>query len=362
MKKLFIAAAVMAALIFSVAPSQALNCINDDVPGVNPLLPFFLVEKTSGLDTLFVIQEVGGEVGTGTGKITHGKTKGVLHWILRNYKSAEVVNDKIPYTPDDVVSISVRDILNTYLSTGELASLEITLGGKTYYTGYFDFENSFYFSSLATVSEINNLVAFIYLVDLQNGWAAATTAPVFEDGYYGSLLATQYQSYLSTWSATAQLLEQYDGVGYATSFQRERGGAPTAAATSVSYFRLLPRYFLKDGNANTWIPIWSSTNKKSGTVYTFPVTIYIYDEDEDVFSKTINIPYELNWFDIRTVLPASTTAAAGWVDIPMPSGGLAAGVQWLAFSYQTASSSSVGANWSTLYGVHRDVGTLVYPS
>jgi hypothetical protein len=358
MKKLFIAVAVMAALIFSVAPSQALNSINDDVPGVNPLLPFFLVEKGGGLDTLFVIQEVGGEVGT----ITHGKTKGVLHWILRNYKSGEVVNDKIPYTPDDVIPISVRDILTTYLSTGELASLEITLGGTTYYTGYFDFENSWYFNANSNAANVNNLVSFIYLVDLNNGWAAATTGPVFEDGLYGLLDYRQFFTYPSVYGP--QQLENFDGPGYAVSFDRERGYV-VPAGNNVDKFRLLPRYFLKDGNANTWIPIWSSTNKTTATgVFTYPVTIYVYDEDEDVFSKVINIPYELNWFDIRTVLPAGTTSAAGWVDIPIPNyGGNRDGryteVQWLAYSYQTASSASVGANWSTLYGVHRDVGTIV---
>jgi len=356
MKKLFIAVAVMAALIFSVAPSQALNCINDDVPGVNPLLPFFLVEKGSGLDTLFVVQEVGGQVGT----IIHGKTKGVLHWILRNYKSAEVVDDQIPYTPDDVVSISVRDILNSYLSAGELAALEITLGGKTYYTGYFDFENSWYFNANSNATNVNNLVAFIYVVDLANGWAAASTAPVFEDGLYGALDARQWFSYPSVFGV--QQLENFDGPGYAVSFSRERGQQP-GAGTSVSKFRLLPRYFLKDGNANTWIPIWSSTNKTVGTAYSYPVTVYVYDEDEDVFSKVINIPYELNWFDVRTVLPASTTSAAGWVDIPLPNlggnrDGRATEVQWVSYSYQTASSASVGANWSTLYGVHRDIGTI----
>jgi hypothetical protein len=356
MKKIFIGLAVLAALIFSVAPSQALNSINDDVPGVNPLLPFFLVEKGSGLDTLFVIQEVGGQVGT----ITHGKTKGILHWILRNYKSVEVVNDQIPYTPDDVVPISVRDVLNAYLSAGELASLEITLGGKTYYTGYFDFENSWYFNANSNATNVNNLVAFIYLVDLQNGWAAASTAPVFEDGLYGNLDPRQYFAYGSFFGT--QYLENFDGPGYAVSFARERNLAP-GVGTSVSKFRLLPRYFLKDGNANTWIPIWSSTNKTVGTAYTYPVTVYVYDEDEDVFSKVINIPYELNWFDVRTVLPASTTSAAGWVDIPLPNlggnrDGRATEVQWVSYSYQTASSASVGANWSTLYGVHRDIGTI----
>jgi hypothetical protein len=369
MKKIFIGLAVMAALLISVAPSMALIGIDDNVPGVNPLLPFFLVDKADyageGLDTLFVAQEIGGDVGT----ITQGKVKGALHWVLRNYKSAEVVDDTIPYTPNDVIAISVKDVLKAYLTSAELTGLETTIGGRTFYTGYMNFENSWYFSTYRDDKgeSANNFVAFMYVVDLPNGWAAANTAPVFEDASDTGYNENQQFTYTSAKYGDVYTLEPYSGPAYAVSRSREMGNNIDPDPGMVDSFKLLPRFFLKDANAETWIPIWSSDNKAVDTgVYSFPITVLIYDNDEDVFSKPINIPYELNWFDIRTVVPEGWTTG-GWVDIPIPDLSKGAitepnrngrdGTQWLAYSYQTASAAGMG-NWSVLTGVHREIGTF----
>ena len=107
MKKLFTLLAFVAALIFSVAPSQALIGMPDDVPGVDPHLPFFLVDKAgyasnTGLDTLIVIQEVGGEG-------TQFKTSGSIHIVIRDKKSRDIGSTWKPYTPNDVLAFSVRD-------------------------------------------------------------------------------------------------------------------------------------------------------------------------------------------------------------------------------------------------------------
>jgi hypothetical protein len=348
MKKLFLAVAFVAALIFSVAPSYALNGMPDDVPGCQPLTPFFLVDKANlntggaGLDTLMVIQEVGGKANY-TANAT--KLKGYVHMVIRNYLSVEIVDVTFPYTPNDVLPFSVKDLLRTYMSAEELASIEVTLGGKTYYTGYIDWENSL---------PVNNLVAFMYLVDLPNGWAAANTAPVFEladdAGYDPSQQWTSLSDYYGE-----RVLEPFSGSALAVSEYRERNN-DVPAETVPSSFRLMPRYFLKDANAQTWIPIWSDSNK--GTKY--PITCYLYDENENVISKTINIPYELNWLNIRTLLPVSgpwASVTGGWLDIPFPKSGRG-DVQWLAYSYQTASSPSAAANWSVLTSVHREAGTI----
>jgi len=360
MKNFFIALAVMAALMFSVAPSQALNSMPDDVPGTNPLLPFFLVNKAgfsanTGLDTLFVVQEI-------SGGFTKGTTKGYLHTVIRNYKSVEVGDTTFAYTPRDVVAFSIRDLLKNYVGVTQLPGLEITLNGVVYYTGYVDWEN---YIPTTTDKTMKNLVAFMYLVDLDNGWAAAETAPVWEYAGTTGYNASQKHTYTSDlWGAYT--LENYSAVGYAMSEARERGVTPAAA--TVSTFRLMPRYFLKDANAQTWIPIWSSCNKLSGTTYTYPITCYLYDSDENSISVPINIPYELNWLDIRTLLPTGGAWAAvtgGWLDIPFPASGRGTVldsasnlVSWLAYSYQTASSASISANWSVLTAVHREVGSM----
>jgi len=356
MKKLFIAVAFVAALIFSVAPSYALNSMPDDVPGRQPLTPFFLVAKAGlntggvGLDTLMVIQEIGGGA-------TQYKTKGYLHMIVRNYKSVEIVNVTFPYTPNEVKAFGVKDILRTYLSASELASIEVTLGGTVYYTGYIDWENTL---------ESNNLVAFMYLIDLPNGWAAANTAPVYEVattqlGYHSQ----QTWQYLKSGATLFSYLEPFSPAGLAITQNRERGISAPAGTTNVaSSFRLMPRYFLKDANAQTWIPIWSSNNKvlSGTTINSYSFTVYLYDNAENVISKTINIPYELNWLDIRTLLATSgqwSAVTGGWLDIPFPAGDPGRGnTQWLAYSYQTASSASAGASWSVLTAVHREAGTI----
>jgi len=249
----------------------------------------------------------------------------------------------------------VKDILRTYLSASELASIEITLGGTVYYTGYIDWENSI---------AANNLVAFMYLIDLPNGWAAANTAPVYEVATAAlGFEARQIWTYPSDPFGNIDL-EPFSPLALSVTQFRERNNVAAPAGTAVSFFRLMPRYFLKDANAQTWIPIWSSTNKviAGTTVNSYGITCYLYDNAENVISKTINIPYELNWLDIRTLLATSGQWAAvtgGWLDIPFPAGNPGRGTtQWLAYSYQTASSASVGANWSVLTAVHREVGTI----
>jgi len=374
MKKIFIVLAVMAALMFSVAPSQALNSMPDDVPGTNPLLPFFLVNKAgfsgdTGLDTLFVIQEIGGTYGT----ITPGKTKGVVHCVVRNKLSGEVGDTTFPYTPNDVLAFSVRDLLKNYVGATQLPGLEITLNGVVYYTGYVDWENVAYVGSgYAADITMKNLVAYMYVIDLANGWAAANTAPVWEDASDTGYDSRQRRSYIGTYGTYA--LEPFSAAGLAVTEWREKSDSvPGTTLTTTSSFRLMPRYFLKDANAQTWIPIWSSTNKLYDTgVYTYAITCLLYDSDENVISVPINIPYELNWLDIRVLLPTGGAWAAvtgGWLNIPIPDYTTGApardgrsSVSWLAYSYQTASSASIGANWSALHAVHREVGSLIAPA
>ena len=87
---------------------------------------------------------------------------------------------------------------------------------------------------------------------------------------------------------------------------------------------------------------------------------------ENMLNLQINIPYELNRLDVRELLTSAwQTKRGGWIDLMFPweeldIGGWPFDSSWLAYSYQTASSNSIGANWSVLHGVHREVGTLAY--
>ncbi|MBU0733677.1 MAG: hypothetical protein KJ573_16160, partial [Proteobacteria bacterium] len=60
MKKIFIAVSILAVLCFSVAPSQALLGMPDDVPGNDVVLPFFVVSMSGygNTNTLLVISDL----------------------------------------------------------------------------------------------------------------------------------------------------------------------------------------------------------------------------------------------------------------------------------------------------------------
>jgi len=357
MKKIFIVLAVMAALMFSVAPSQALVGMPDDVPGVNPLLPFFLVDKagystSTGLDTLFVIQEVGGNTGT----ITQGKTKGQIHLIVRDKLSKDKGSTTRIYTPNDLVSFTVGDLIEECVGLDRLAELEQTINGKTYYTGYVNLYNS-YGSGL-----VDNLVAFMYVIDLANGWAASTTAPVFEYTGNYSYTSQQKSTYTDDYLGITYTTEPFSPNAYAVSKSREAGNVVTTG--TASSFRLMPRWYLKDLNAETFIPVWSSSiHTTKSTSYDFEVIAYIYDNDENMLNLPIQLPYEVNWLDVRGMLTKDwQSKTGGWINLRISNTSLAAGVRpydssWLAYSYQTASATGL-ASWSVLSAVHREVGTL----
>jgi hypothetical protein len=364
MKKTFLVIFVGLALALMASPSQALNSIDDNVPGVNPLLPFFLVDKagfpTSGLDTLVVIQEIGG-----IGAYTAHKTKGQLHLIIKDKFSHDKGSIIKEYTPNDVEAYSVRDLIDEMVGVGVLADLEIVLNGVTYYSGYIDFFNSIDGETFPTD---NNLVAFMYVIDLANGWAAASTMPVWEDASDPGYVYDQWRSDADAILGTTYELETFSPNGYAISEFRERNDVAAPGYMTAS-FRLMPRWFLADLNAETFIPIWSSSlHSTSASTWTYELIALIYDNDENMLNVPINIPYELNWIDVRNLLTSSwQSKTGGWIDIPFSDdlGSDGRGddpfeSSWLAYSYQTASSADAGINWSVLHGVHREVGTLVY--
>jgi hypothetical protein len=343
MKKTFLVIFVGLALAFMAGPLQAANSNPDDVPGTNPLLPFFLVDvagfaSNAGLDTLVVLQEIAGGG-------TQGKTKGIIHVVIRDKRSNEVGDTDFPYTPNDVLAFSVRDLLRNYVGGNQLPGLELTLNGVDYYVGYVDFENS--------LMTADNFVAYMYLVNLANGWAAATTIPAQEDASDPGYSSWQKTTYTSAVYG-AYTLEPYSAYGYATSYYREKNN--NIPNVPPSTFDLVPRFFLKDKNADTIIPIWSSYNHAGPPAYSYPVITFFYDNDENRLSVPVNLPHEVNFIDVRDELPTSgpwADVTGGWIDIPVH----VSTCGWLSYSYQTASTPSASLNWSVLTAAHRVIST-----
>ncbi len=379
MKKVFIALSILAAL-FVATPSMALVGTPDAVPGTNILQPFFLVSFDGTLNTLVTITEVEGFSGS-------------VHWTIRDKKSIHRANGNTGYTPYDVVSVSISALL-TNVSPDGLAALEVDLdldGDNDHYMGYVEYDNS--------NPTADNLIGHQYVINLANGLASGVVLPAREYAPVGvngphALVGwhVEQNSFLGTeWLPPIGQLpypeftdyEAFTAFSYATSKAREQGYNPHADMDFPipAYFRLLPRYFLLNDSAETFFFIWSSGNwgewEQNGLFEpdTNLVVVNIYDEEENGLSGQINLPYELNFVNVRRILPAAWGNVGGWIDVrwsfdtkqapvadadyPWYYSAVPLASEWLGYSYQYAASDTAALNWGALFEMHRDVGTFV---
>lgn len=378
--------------------------------------PFFLVSFDGKLNTLTTITEVKG-------------VSNAVHWTVWTKKSVHAGNGDIPYTKYDVMVIDVAQVLRDYVSSSGLEALEVDLdqdGDNDHWMGYITFENGWAWQpgvdnlpgTPNDLTTYDNLIAHMYLVNLAEGLASGVVIPARELAYRQivglqnppwqgwSPLQNTYVD--TTWLPPIGQLpfprftdyEAYTAFAYATSKARECGYNPfrflpdepgDPVLPVPAYFRLLPRYFLLNDSSETFFFIWSSGNwgswEQGGmfTPDTYLVPVDIYDEDEHRFSTQINIPYELNFINVKPILPGSwTPPIGGWVDIrwsflfedlpvlipdpgdddfideyPWVYSAVPLAAEWIAYSYQYAASASANLNWGALFEVHRDVGTFV---
>ena len=407
MKKIYIALAVLATL-FIASPSMALVGTPDAVPGTNILQPFFVVSFDGMLDTLVTLTEVKG-------------VRASTHWQMRDKESNHVGNGDLPYTPYDVIPLSIRQML-THISATGLESLEVDLNGDgvmDHWMGYMEYDNNWAWRPgvdgvvpmlingvlnplWRNVNTYDNLIGHMYVIALLDGLASGVVLPGRELAnrndntplHGGAGWWLEQNSYLSdAWLPPAGTMpfpeftdyEAFTAFAYATSKARENGFNPHTASGVLpipAYFRLLPRYFLLNDTAETFFFIWSSGNWgrwEQGGLFdpdTYKLVVNIWNEEELGYSGQINVPYELNFVDIRTMLPSSWAAPiGGWVDIrwdfdrnespitgwdyPWYYSAIPLAAEWLGYSYQFASSPNATLNWGTLFEMHRDVGTFV---
>lgn len=341
MKKIFLVLSVLAVLFFSVLPSQALVGIPDAVPGTDILQSFFVVNIAGGMDTLIVFTEVGGVGGT------NAKPEGRIDFDIYDKSSYHRGDFYKIYTAHDVLAVSIRDIIEDYVSSTNLAYLKYDLDGDgtvDSYVGYIYWTNN-------TTSD--NIIAKQYLVDLDNGKASGVNMA-------GKEYSPTSEGYVAN-QIDANSMEAFSGNALAYSAALEKDLSPTG---NVSYFRLMPRYYLYDANASNYIFIWKSFNK-AVTTDTWCIDFYSYDTVEVGISTTLCIPYELNILNVRDSLPPIQMVsypAAGWWDLRIPDivGGTTftnwASCEFDAYSWQFANNAS--NNWAALFAVHREAGTL----
>ena len=322
MKKIFVALSVLAAL-FIATPSMALVGTPDNVPGYDVQMPFFLVGMDgAGVDTLMVIQEVGGTSYAGPGGtrrvVGHGSTKGSVHSIIYDRYSIDRGSWTWTYTPDDVYPISIRYAIQEMVGVNDLPALEIDLDGdgvNDHYAGYIYCENSIWDVNPDTGARtrwpLNNLIGKQYLVDLPNGLASGANMVSREycglDRPVGTLLHPAAATVLNQhtiWSSTYYQYPQYTTTGrainrpnqevfnseaYAVSSLREHlsnnslnyhqqvgplgefalgvaplghvnGSVTTGNPFVATGFTLAPRFYLRTATANSYFFLWTDRN------------------------------------------------------------------------------------------------------
>lgn len=344
MKRAFIILSALGILAFMSGPAYALKGIDDSVPGSDILQPFFLVSipGQGTLDTLIVLTEIGGKSG-----YEAGKTKGYVHFKIFDKDSVHRGDYSFPYTPNDVLPYSVLYLLRTWLFTNGLPTLEIDLDGdgvNDHYAGYIYWNNS--------LDTANNLIAHLYLIDLSGGQAAGVNVAAKE--YAPS--SAGYDPRQNVTNDDGVEYEAFSADALAVSGFRERNDAVPASGLHADGFRIMPRYFLIDGNSKTYFIIWTSKTPFALAKDVNSLGAMIYDESETAVSGSIPLLYELNIVDVADCLPSSwTPPIGGWFDAEVPhySGWYAD--EFLAYSWQSADSTSTGLNWSVLFKVSRDV-------
>jgi hypothetical protein len=175
MKKFFIALSVLAALMLSVVPSQALVGSPDDVPGSDFVVPFIAdISGSTGLNTLIVMFDaMGGWGGTTTAAAVD------WHYTVNTVRSVTVYDANVTGSAYDVANdkdIDAFSFLAAMSSTARTAlEVDIDLDGTNdHYAGYV------YFQAMNDNADENNTVGQFYFVNLSAGKAAAANIPMKE--------------------------------------------------------------------------------------------------------------------------------------------------------------------------------------
>jgi hypothetical protein len=395
MKKLFVALSFIAAVTFMATPSMALVGSPDPVVATNILQPFFLVSFDGKLDTVVALTNVRG------GTL-------VYHWTLWDKKSVHRANGDLKFTPYDVISLSMRTILNNFVSEEALEALEVDLdldGVNDHYMGYMTYDSLVW--DVTVANTVDPLMGHMYLLNLEMGLASGVNLAgreltprhdTFIDWVLGHIFHNGWMSLQNSFLSDEWLppvgtvpyptftdFEAFTAFAYATSKARENGYDPHANNINFpvpAYLRLLPRFFLLNDSAQTFVFLWSSGNwgkwEQDGQFQPdkYELVINMWNEEEVGFSGQINIPYELNFINVRRILPkAWAPPIGGWLDIkwsfdrrqspvagwdyPWYYSAVPLAAEWLAYSYQYAQSTNGSLNWGALFDVHRDVGTFV---
>ena len=330
MKKFFIALSVLAALMLSVVPSQALVGVADDVPGNSAVVPFLAdISGTTGLNTLITFMDVGLMDGIN------------FHYTIHTVRSVTVYNDDLWGTVGDVVATDAFTEI-AKMAPVQAAKLAVDLDGdgvNDHYAGYI------YYDSVARTS--NSVVGQFYFVDLANGIAASANIPMKE---YNDTLPGNFQAQMAPGN-----IELFSPNAMAGAVDLQLGlNAPNAAVA----FGMYPRFFINEAGDATWLIFWKSAN---GIPNALVSDVDYWDTSEHNASTMIPLDDELTIVDIEPYLPAgifptATYPKEGWIQVEWITDTAALqNLEILGWSYQQAADGSGASNWTVLTPIWRDV-------
>ena len=293
MKLFFGAISIFAAVALLAIPSWALMGTDDNVPGYDILLPFFLVSPPDegNMDTVIEITE------TNIAAVD-------FHLNLFSGNGNHLADAVIQLEKGEVKWLSVKSFIDCYATASSKAELLWNLSGDEYYIGYMVFENR------NGVDPKNHVTARAYVLDFTRGISAATNLPVREvdeslriadNKIVNPTRHTEYFSPNALYRAQ-QYIEQQ----------------PVVA--DADYFRILPRYFFYDSDSyNHWF-IWSSWFAWSGSRCS-ELVMLVYDNQENAVACSLTLCSGLNILDVSDFLPpvfSQYFPAGGWAEIRMP--------------------------------------------
>jgi hypothetical protein len=336
-----LAALVAACFLFvGGGQAQAVLGIPDDVPANTLLYPFFKVnpnrDANNAQDTLIVVTN------------TDDQTQ-IVHVVVWSITSLHVYDFNVTLTPNDVFSCSLYDLIlgpgcanggQPILPAPSSVAVRLTVDGELrgYVTADAVLANTSLLPTEASYprDDDNILIGHEYIVDLPAGSATGLNAVSIEvlNPQFGHPAPDVLGSATGFFIPTDGL-ERIDGF--------EGDLAQTGTADTLTWWEIV-RYFTVSSPAitvDTELWLWKDTNNPS-----LFVNLAVYDEAENVHSVSIDLPYEVNFRDVRDLITPG--APGGWFRIPF-----APDVQSVAYSLQLANDANAVLRWDAIFPAHR---------
>lgn len=263
MKKLILAV-MLSVLLCGFGTAYAVLGVDDAVPGGDVVFPV-ICQVGGGLDTLWAVAEV-------LGFSTHfPDSTAVLkaQLVLSTKDSIPVHDESVSWTKWDVITDLCSGVVSRTSDDNKPLLIQ-TIGGIQYYVGYVT-----YFQTDAAIEIfVDRLVPWVYLVDLNKGFASGFNGVASEMGL-GAMLG------------------------------EARDLAPVTAAA------FFPRFFFLNNNAQTW-NWWTFLAGRNELSLVNPIQYsnvhrhlngFICDEQENCYSMGLSIPYEVNIINVLPIVP-----------------------------------------------------------